>query len=213
VSKTASAPTRIPPKVMAIGAHPDDIELGCGATLAKLAAEGTGVRVIVLSAGGRGADADTDRCIETRSALSVLGINDVVQFNFPDTDLAGSLNEIIRELEKQNEEFSPVRLYTMFSGDRHQDHRAVYQASMVAFRDTPQVFGYETPSSHPNFMPTVFEQVEEFLDRKVECLAFHLSQQHRTYMQPQHVICTAVFRGNQANAGPSEGFIPYKMVF
>lgn len=197
---------------MAIGAHPDDIELGCGATLAKLAAEGTGVRVIVLSAGGQGAGDDADRCAETRSALSVLGINDVVQFNFPDTDLAGSLTEIIRELEIQNEDFGPVRLYTMFGEDRHQDHRAVYQASMVAFRDTPQVFGYETPSSFPNFMPTVFEQVEAYLDRKIECLALHRSQQHRNYMQPQQVFCTAVFRGNQANAGPSEGFIPYKMV-
>jgi LmbE family N-acetylglucosaminyl deacetylase len=197
---------------MAIGAHPDDIELGCGATLAKLAAEGTGVRAIVLSAGRRGAENDVDRCSETRSALSLLGINDVVQFNFPDTELAGSLNEIIRELEKQNEEFNPVRLYTMFGEDRHQDHRAVYQASMVAFRNTPQVLGYETPSSFPHFVPTVFEQVEAFLERKIECLAFHESQQHRTYMQPGQVLCTALFRGVQANSGPSEGFIPYKMV-
>lgn len=55
----------------------------------------------------------------------------------------------------------------MFEEDRHQDHRAIYDASIVAFRKVSQILCYETPSSGTYFNPKVFEQVDEiFLEKR-----------------------------------------------
>jgi LmbE family N-acetylglucosaminyl deacetylase len=73
--------------VLALGAHPDDLELGCGATLAKLAAAGVRVHAIVFTAGNAGAGDGFDRAEETRRALTGLGVARVVQHGFTDTRL------------------------------------------------------------------------------------------------------------------------------
>ena len=198
--------------VIAIGAHPDDLELGCGATLAKLADRGVAVTAIVLSVGGEGAGADFDRGAETRAALASLGVREVILHDFPDTRLHEHLNELIATIEGHVREIEPDRVYTMFDGDRHQDHRAVYQASAVACRRVPQILGYETPSSYPNFIPTLFEPVDEFMARKIAALKMHSSQGSRLYMHEEKVRAAAHYRGVQIDLGQTEGFIPYKLV-
>src|SRR5437868_3611211 len=117
--------------VLALGAHPDDLELGCGATLAKLVGSGVNVRAVVFSHGREGAPQPTDREAETRAALAFLGMHDVHVHAFPDTRLHQHLNELIESMEVHVRETAPDRVYTMFKEDRHQDHRAVFQASVV----------------------------------------------------------------------------------
>lgn len=200
-------------KVLAIGAHPDDLELGCGATLAKLAAAGKHVRALILSDGLQGTESDShDRCAETHAALYALGLTDVVQVKLPDTQLPNVVSSMISIIEAQCATFKPDRVYTMFEHDRHQDHRAVYQASIVACRSVPQILSYETPSSWPNFMPVLYEDIEATLHLKVSALQCHVSQKHRAYMRAQQIRCNAQFRGHQVGLGPSEGFVPYKFV-
>lgn len=198
--------------ILALGAHPDDLELGCGATLAKLVARGAEVTAVILSDGGLGADLGFDRSKETREALTTLGVQSVVQHRFPDTRLHEHLNELIAAIEAHVKEVAPQRVYTMFHDDRHQDHRAVYHASIVACRKVPQILAYETPSSYPNFVPTVFEPVDEFMERKVGALKLHKSQGDRLYMHEDKIRSAAHFRGVQVDLGQTEGFIPYKLV-
>jgi LmbE family N-acetylglucosaminyl deacetylase len=198
--------------ILAIGAHPDDIELGCGGTLAKLALTGARIKAVIFSKGRRGALVEEDRERECSAALSALGVHDVSIYDFEDTRLTNSLNEMIAVLDKHVRSFNPDRVYTMFQHDRHQDHRAVYEASAVSCRRVPQLLGYETPSSYPNFTPTVFEQIDEQLETKVRALNCHKSQGDRLYMQEEKVRSAASFRGVQVQLGPSEGFIPYKMI-
>lgn len=199
-------------KVLALGAHPDDLELGCGATLAKLAAAGVEIIALVLSRGGQGAHSEADRASETEAALKSLGVSRVVQHDFADTRLHEHLNDLIAVIEEHVRELAPERVYTMFDGDRHQDHRAVYQASAVACRRVGQILGYETPSSYPNFVPTLFEPVDDFIEQKIAALKIHTSQGDRLYMQEEKVRSAAHFRGVQVDLGQTEGFIPYKMV-
>ena len=198
--------------ILALGAHPDDLELGCGATLAKLVEGGAHVTAVILSDGGRGADDRFDRGAEARAALTSLGVQQIVQHDFPDTRLHEHLNGLIAAVEQQVQKVAPQRVYTMFHDDRHQDHRAVYQASVVACRTVPQILAYETPSSYPNFVPTVFEQVDDFIERKVAALKLHESQGDRLYMQEDKIRSAAHFRGVQVDLGQIEGFIPYKMI-
>lgn len=199
--------------VLALGAHPDDLELGCGATLAKLAAAGVEITAVVLSHGRQGAGAQFDRIAESRAALASLGVHKVDAHDFPDTRLHEHLNDLIAIIEQHVRDLSPDRVYTMFGEDRHQDHRAVHQASMVACRLVPQILAYETPSSYPNFIPTLFERVDAFIEGKVDALKLHKSQGDRLYMREDKIRSAAHFRGVQVDLGQTEGFIPYKMVF
>jgi LmbE family N-acetylglucosaminyl deacetylase len=199
--------------ILALGAHPDDLELGCGATLAKLVKAGAKIRAVVFSRGRVGASSGFDRATETRTALASLGVQDVHIHDFPDTRLHERLNDLIDVIEGHVRETMPDRVYTMFKDDRHQDHRAVYQASAIACRRAPQILAYETPSSYPNFVPTVFERVDEFMELKVEALKLHQSQADRQYMNEDMVRSAAHFRGVQVELGRAEGFFPYKITF
>lgn len=197
--------------VLALGAHPDDLELGCGATLAKLSADGVAVHAVVFSNGEQGGS--SDRTTETRKALEALGVASVTQHDFADTRLHESLNDLIACTEDHVRAVGPDRVYTMFHLDRHQDHRTVHEASAVACRKVPQILGYETPSSYPNFMPTVFEPIDDFMEAKIEALKLHVSQGDRLYMQQEKIRSAAHFRGVQVDLGQTESFIPYKLVF
>ena len=208
----SSSDTRSPNRILAVGAHPDDIELGCGGSLAKHVQAGATVEAVVFSQGRRGALSDDDRAAETQGALASLGIARVTIYDFADTQLWRHVTDLIGVLDRHIAEFAPDRVYTMFQHDRHQDHRAVYEASAVSCRRVPQVFGYETPSSYPNFLPTVFEEIEDQLETKVAALRRHASQGERLYMQEEKIRSAAHFRGVQVDLGPSEGFIPYKIV-
>jgi LmbE family N-acetylglucosaminyl deacetylase len=199
--------------VLALGAHPDDLELGCGATLAKLSEAGAHIRAVIFSQGYVGGSPDFDRAEETRAALASLGVEDVHVHDLPDTRLHEHLNDLIALMQRHVGETSPERVYTMFKEDRHQDHRAVHQASLVACRRVPQILAYETPSSYPNFIPTVFEAVGDRMELKVEALKLHRSQAERLYMNEDMIRSAAHFRGVQVELGRAEGFIPYKIIF
>lgn len=202
----------IPNSIIAIGAHPDDIELGCGGSLLQLSRLGFQTRAIVFSRGRRGALSDEDRAQETLAGLATIGIADVHVYDFEDTMLWRDVNKLVGIIETHVAEVRPGRAYTMFRQDRHQDHRAVYEASSIACRDVPQLLGYETPSSYPNFRPTVFQSIGDVLDEKIRALSCHRSQGKRLYMQADKVRAAANFRGAQINMGPAEGFIPYKVI-
>lgn len=199
-------------RILAIGAHPDDVELGCGGTLMKLSQAGAKIRALILSRGRRGNLSDADRAAETRQALAAIGVTDIRVCDFEDTRLTYALCEMVTVIEEEVNSLQPHRVYTMFQHDRHQDHRAVYEASAVACRSVPQLLGYETPSSYPNFLPTVFEDIGDHLPAKLAALKHHQSQGTRLYMQEEKVRSAAHFRGAQIGIGPCEGFMPYKLV-
>ena len=198
--------------ILAIGAHPDDIELGCGGSLAKLARAGSRIHALVLSRGGRGCHAGIDRSDESHRALRRLGVAEVIQQDFPDTRFPACRNDIIASIEQICTLIEPGRIYTMCGEDHHQDHRTVHEASIIACRHIPQILCYESPSTLPQFAPQVFEDISAQLELKIHALREHASQGDRHYMQESHLRCHAQFRGQQIGIGPSEGFLPYRLV-
>lgn len=204
--------------VLAIGAHPDDIELGCGASLARLARDGVYIIAVVMTSGKSGADKLIDRHQESREALKILGCKQTIHLDFDDTRTYLQLDGMIRALEDIihydiPSEVEIMRVYTMHNADRHQDHSAVYQASMVACRSIPQILGYETPSTWLSFMPQVFELVgEDDLNLKLKALSKHKSQSKRDYMRSERLRAVAQFRGQQINSNYGEGFVIHKMI-
>lgn len=104
--------------ILAIGAHPDDIELGCGASLARLAQKGIYIAAVVMTTGNSGTDGIIDRHEESRNALKILGCHQTIHLNFADTRAHLQLNDMISALEDiiKNQIPSDVeimRVYTM----------------------------------------------------------------------------------------------------
>lgn len=204
-------------RILAIGAHPDDIELGLGASIVKHVTAGDEVHAIVLTAGAVGIPDGAPyelRTNETERALRHLGCTSILQHDFPDTDLLNHIPQMIRFLEREIASIKPDRVYTMFRDDRHQDHRAVFQASDVACRAVPQILMYETPSAHPAFVPTVFNVVTaEQMQRKREALAMHESQKHRLYMDQRSIAAAGKFRAVQIGVdSDAEAFMAHKFI-
>lgn len=203
--------------VLAIGAHPDDIELGCGGILSRHAAQGDTVLAIVMSAGECGHNGIYNRVDETRKALSLIGLKNILCFDFSDTSMGKEISHLTRAIEVAIDNHIPdeqlSRVYTMCSSDRHQDHRAVHEASIISCRNARQILCYETPSTRVSFRPNLFLEItQQELDIKILALNEHRSQKHRDYMNPEHITTVARFRGLQSGSELSEAFTIHKMV-
>ena len=106
----------LPKGILAIGAHPDDVELGCGGTLAKYAKEGIDIYVLILTHGEKLSN-NGERIEESMKALSVLGIRHVEFADFKDTKLYEGLAEVILSIEHSRRKINPQRVYTACQHD------------------------------------------------------------------------------------------------
>jgi len=196
---------RRPWRVLAVGAHPDDIEIACGAAMARLHDSGHAIWGIVMTAGERGGDS-TVRPGEARSGASFLGLDNVRICAFPDTRLSESGGAMISAIEEQIALFKPDVIFTHSAHDLHQDHRAVHEATLRAARNHDTIFCFESPSVTQEFTPTVFVDVADYIDVKIESIKEHWDQRGKPYMQSERVKGVAVFRGGQAKLRFAEAF-------
>lgn len=183
--------------ILAIGAHPDDIEFGCGGTLAKLRAEGNDINILTLSLGGAGGVADI-RKREAKIAAKLQGAK-LFLGDFVDTKITNSI-ETIQFIENVVEQVKPTHVYTHSFNDSHQDHRSVYQASVTACRPIPNVFSYLSPSGTVDFRPNIFISIDRFIEEKLNIIAAYTSQmESRPYLQPEMIRATARYWGRFGN--------------
>ena len=179
--------------VLAIGAHPDDVEIGCGGTLLNHAKAGDDIVIVTLTGGEAGGSQDV-RHRESLAAAHAIGA-ELRIFSLPDRSISAGA-ETISVIEKVIAEFQPSVIYTHTSHDAHQDHRAVHAATMVAARGVPNVYCYQAPSTTVDFRPSLFVDVEDQLDRKLGVLELFASQASiRPYLEPQHLRATASYWG------------------
>lgn len=184
--RDAAAPTEF---VLAVGAHPDDVEIGVGGILAAHRAAGDEVTVLTLSRGSRGGDAD-DRQHESLASAELLGAR-LFLHDLTDTEISGG-GPTVRLIEEVVREVVPTIVYTHTNHDRHQDHRAVHEATIVATRTIDTVACYQSPSATVDFRPTRFVSIDGFVERKLELLACFRSQaENRSYLAPDFVKATA----------------------
>lgn len=175
--------------VLAIGAHPDDVEIGIGGLLAAHAEAGDSITILTLSRGGRGGDAD-DRQHESLAAAEMLGARLFVK-DLVDTEISGG-GSTVRLIEEVVQEVQPTIVYTHSAHDRHQDHRAVGEATIVATRRVGTVACYQSPSATIDFRPTRFVRIDDFLERKLRILeSFGSQTATRDYLAPDFVTATA----------------------
>lgn len=200
-------------RILALAAHPDDVEIGCGGTLASYVERGAEVHLFVATEGGRGGDMSVRRD-EQEEAARILGVKQVHWGEFDDTNLPTSANQLIQAIDELIEEIKPLIVFVNHHDDTHQDHRALALAAYSAARYVPNVLAYETPTSN-NFDPKVFMDISDTLERKAEALKAHASQVERTNIQGLDIVeialSTAHFRGIHGRLNSAEAFVPVRV--
>jgi LmbE family N-acetylglucosaminyl deacetylase/CheY-like chemotaxis protein len=182
--------------VLAVGAHPDDVEIGVGGILLRHRSEGDSVTVLTLTGGEQGGQ-KSDRVLESERAAGILGAR-LITGDLRDASISEG-QETIRLIEDAISEVRPTTIYTHTVHDGHQDHRAVYRATIVAARGVPNLYCYQAPSTNIDFRPSVFVDVGEYLDRKIEAIgAFHSQTAVRPYLRESMIRSTAEYWGRFA---------------
>ena len=180
--------------VLAVGAHPDDIELGCYGVMAKHNLKGDKIFGAIITNGELNSNPKI-RDKETLEASQLINMN-LFFGNFPDgnlqenSSLVSFLDDIIKK-KKIN------IMYTHTQNDRHQDHICVAKASIAAGRNLDQLYSYETPSAVNGFHPQLFVDITNTINTKIKAIKKHKSQNSKTYMRVDATKGIAKFRAYQ----------------
>lgn len=194
-------------RVVAIGAHPDDIEIGLGGTIARHVSCGHDVTFLIATDGIAGYDRSDDaRRSEATDAAGVLGVEDVRFLGFDDTQLAAD-GRVVGAIESHVAEVDPDRVYVHAECDTHQDHRNCALATASATRHDGSVYAYETYSTRTEFSPKHFVPLTDAdVETKLAAIRVHESQTDKTYMDAETIRGLARVRGSQSNGTYAEGF-------
>ena len=219
-------------RVLFIGAHPDDVELGCGGTINNLVENGSEIRVIFIAEGTscryNKEEIETEEVrkeIKFRTdcaikSLNNLGVNSYKFYNLPcgrlDREPLIDINKII---EKEINDFTPGTIYTHSNSDVNRDHRIVFESTRIATRPgskhfVKEVFLYEVLSStewnfNDSFEPNVFVKLsEENLRTKINSFNFYSTEKKEfPYPRSDEGIKTlAKYRGMQIGTRYAEAF-------
>ncbi len=199
--------------ILAMGAHPDDIEYGCGGTLLKAASEGHRVYLHVLTDGAEGGDPIVRRR-EQEEAASLMGAKDLFWGELKDTAFP-SEREVITVLDRCIDKVKPDEVYFNYFDDIHQDHRSLSQCALAASRYVENVIFYEDYTTC-NFEPNLFVNIGDVLEKKIQLLAVFNSQISKPFPGDLDMLdsvrAIANYRGYQSKVKYAEGFKNFRFV-
>lgn len=200
-------------KILAIGAHPDDIEVGCSGTLAKYAQNGHDIYLLVMTEGHMGGEGAIRKKEQTKSA-KILKPRELIWGAYKDTLLSPHMNQMVHDIEAVLKKIAPEFIFVHHEDDTHQDHRSLAKATISATRYVRNVLFYEGPTTQ-NFSPTIFVNIKETLEMKIAMLLAHHSHVEKTNIEGLSITdvvrSTAVFRGIQGRVQFAEAFLPLRL--
>jgi len=199
-------------RVFFIGAHPDDIEIGCGALIANIQ-KSTEVFCVTLS------DNQDNPLLknvvrEHNESMRILGVDEKHRFleNFITRRFKHSRQEILEYLFSMNRKYQPDMVFVHSNADLHQDHSTVTQESLRAFRGT-SLFGYDVIRSSYGFFPTLLIEVNESdVEKKIEALAAYHTYKTKYYFAPELTRAIMIRNGSIAEKKYAEGFEILRMI-
>jgi LmbE family N-acetylglucosaminyl deacetylase len=198
--------------ILAIGAHPDDIEFGCGGALAKYVDKSHRLFLLIMTAGEQGGKAAVRKAEQTVAA-NILGAEHVFWGKYEDTHIVVD-KRIIENLENVISQVKPDFIFCHFPDDTHQDHRHLAQAVISATRNMRNVLFYEGPTTR-EFNPCVYVDISASFPTKINALKAHHSQIMKTNVKGLSIIeiaqASANFRGIKVGVKCAEGFVPLKL--
>ncbi len=174
-------------KVLAIGAHFDDVELGCGGALARHAKMGDEVFVYVATKSGfsnhnKQIVRDNDvALLEAQEAMKILGVSELICGEFPTlaVEFTDALNvEILKIVEK----YKIDMVYAHWLNDIHHDHQALAKASLHSCRHIPRMLMFRSNWYHSTveFKGNFYIDISDYWSTKEEAIKAHVSEMNRT---------------------------------
>jgi LmbE family N-acetylglucosaminyl deacetylase len=203
-------------RLLVIGAHSDDIEIGCGGTVLRLVREYPDLEVTWAVFSGLG-----ERAAEARSSseamLSTAARRDIVIHSFRDGFLPYSGADVKDTFEELKARVEPDLILTHYGQDAHQDHRLVSELTWNTFRDH-LILEFEIPKYDGDLgRPNLFVRLDDEVARaKVEHLLEHFPSQHgRRWFTEELFRSLMRIRGMECNSasGYAEGFYSRKAVW
>lgn len=174
--------------ILAIGAHPDDIEYGCLGLLKSYSS--TADITLYIASLGSVADLNSgyQRKAETSEALSVIEAKRTI-IREKKGILPANFQEILGDLEGLIHEEKPDLILTHGPNDTHQEHKLIYDILVSAARRTKlSIFRYSIVSNNAMFQPNFFfELPKELVEMKARQLAHHKSQSDKYYMTRDYI--------------------------
>ena len=223
-------------KVLCIAAHPDDEVLGCGGTLARHAAAGDEIYVLVLADGVSARGFIDDGGVERRwdaanAAITLLApahkLTGLLLPALPDNQFdTVPLLGVARGIEATLQHFPADIVYTHHGGDLNVDHRITHQAVMTACRPMPgssvkAIYAFEVPSStewaseaEPAFRPNHFVDITATLDKKLAALEAY-GEEMRPFPHARSfeaVRALAAWRGASVGLRAAEAFMTLRRI-
>lgn len=198
-------------RVLVLGAHPDDGELGCGATMAKYCEEKKEVFYAMFSlcedSIPEGFPKDTLKT-EAIAASKIIGVKEsnLIFMKYPVRRLPQYRQEILEDMVKLRNELKPDLVIMPSNQDLHQDHQTIAEEGWRAFK-TCSIIGYELIRNNLTFTTHLFSVVkEDHVNKKIAAVKSYSSQLFRSYFQESFIRSLAETRGQQIDSTLAEAF-------
>jgi LmbE family N-acetylglucosaminyl deacetylase len=164
--------------ILCLGAHADDLEIGCGGTLMEILAQRPEINVhwVVFSAYGRRAE---EAALSSERFLDLARWKKIMVENYRDSFFPAEYGRIKEYFEQIKTEIAPDLIFTHCREDMHQDHRVIAELTWCAFRNQV-ILEYEIPKYEGDLgAPSLFVPLaEEVCRRKIEAIMECFSSQH-----------------------------------
>jgi len=201
-------------RMLMLAPHTDDVELGCGGTIARFAEEGEAeIFVAAFSTAGDSVPKGFPKTAlreEFYEAMRILGVkkNRLSVYDYAVRKLSYSRQDVLEELVKLRGSVKPDVVFLPSSQDLHQDHQTLYNEGLRAFKEIT-MWGYELPWNTITFPTRGFITLEErHLEKKWEALQAYKTQfsLKRPYFSLDYIRSIAMVRGIQVKSKYAEAF-------
>lgn len=191
-------------RIFAIGAHPDDIEFGCGGTLVHFREKHNAELEMLIMSNCN----DECRKDEQERASKIIGATCKVLY-FQDTYLNLHIRECINTIEQSLYDLKPTHVFAPYYEDTHQDHRALSEATISAMRESTNLLFYESISTK-DMKPNLLQNIDESIDNKCNSLDMHISQKHLNLSHKARIL--AEYRAFRMPFKYAEAFASRKLM-
>ncbi|MCP2341096.1 PIG-L deacetylase family protein [Actinomadura rupiterrae] len=191
-------------RVLAVFAHPDDAELACGGTLAAFRHAGYDVHIVALTDGFNSSVArPQDRVREAAASAAIIGATITIE-SLPDGDVRVA-RETYAKIESHLRRVAPTVVMTHYTSpqlqDDHQDHQATGLVATTLAKRVPSprlILQGEPPVLNSGFIPNLYVNVTDFMDKKLAAIAQYQSEASKPYMREEALLARARWWARQA---------------
>ena len=219
-------------KILVIAVHPDDETLGCGGTLLKYKANGDEIHWLIATdikeSEGYDIPAIKQRNKEIKKVENLYGFTSVNKLDLSTTKVdAYSMSVLVSKISSVIDRIKPDTIYLPFKGDVHSDHKYIFDAAYsctktfrypfikkIYMMETLSETEFSLSTKEDSFVPNVFVDISEFMDKKIELMNIYESEigKHPFPRCERNMRALATYRGATSNCNYAESFILIKEI-